>query len=105
MGPNAVKIFVDVVCQPDTFIWRPTVDVTYLEDCLQSFVSWLVNKVVFENAPDAIGHHSPIQKSASTPQSSGGRKPAPTAEKSASTQQSSGAKSAPTAMQQSTAAA
>jgi len=58
--PNSVKIFVDVVHQPDTFIWRSTVDVTYLEDCLLSFVSWHVNKLVFENTTDAIGQESPI---------------------------------------------
>jgi len=60
LRPNAVKIFVDVVHQPDTFIWTPTIDVTYLEDCLLSFVSWPVNKVVFENTKDATGQESPI---------------------------------------------
>ncbi|CAE6069698.1 unnamed protein product [Arabidopsis arenosa] len=69
LGPNAVKIFIDVVCQPETFIWRPTIDVTYLDDCLKTFVSWPVNKVVFQNTTDAIeksppsGRESPIQKS------------------------------------------
>jgi len=33
LGPAAMKIFVDAVLQPETFIWRPTMDVTYLEDC------------------------------------------------------------------------
>ncbi|KAG7589117.1 Isoprenoid synthase domain superfamily [Arabidopsis suecica] len=91
LGPNAVKIFVDVVCQPETFIWRPTIDVTYLEDCLQTFVSWPVNKVVFQNPTDAIGQQSPIQKAASTQQCSGG-KSAATAQKSVGTSQ----KTAPT---------
>lgn len=33
-GPNAVKVFVDVVHVPDTFLWRPTSEMTYLEDSL-----------------------------------------------------------------------
>ncbi|XP_020876122.1 uncharacterized protein LOC110227132 [Arabidopsis lyrata subsp. lyrata] len=90
LGPNAVKIFVDAVCQPETFIWRPTIDVTYLEDCLQTFVSWPVNKVVFQNPTDAIGQQSPIQKAASTQQCSGA-KSAATAQKSVGTSQKTAA--------------
>ncbi|CAE5960313.1 unnamed protein product [Arabidopsis arenosa] len=56
LGPKAVKVFVDSVLQPETFIWRPTIDMIYLEDCLMAFVSWPVNKVSFEN-PSA-GQHS-----------------------------------------------
>ncbi|AAF99830.1 Hypothetical protein [Arabidopsis thaliana] len=72
LRPNAVKIFVDVVHQPDTFIWTPTIDVTYLEDCLLSFVSWPVNKVVFENTKDATEGKSTAsaQKSLETSQKS-----------------------------------
>ncbi|KAG7572280.1 Transposase Tnp1/En/Spm-like [Arabidopsis suecica] len=63
LRPNAVKVFVDVVHQHNTFIWRPTIDITYIEDCLKSFVSWPANKVVFENTTDATGQQSPLQKS------------------------------------------
>jgi len=37
-GPKAVKVFVDSMLQPETFIWRPTMDMTYLKDCLMAFV-------------------------------------------------------------------
>ncbi|CAA7048866.1 unnamed protein product [Microthlaspi erraticum] len=70
LGPKAVKVFVDEVQQPDTFIWRPTMDVTYLEDCLLSCVAWPVNKVVFENTTNASGHKS-TQNSSSTGLKSG----------------------------------
>ncbi|XP_020889950.1 uncharacterized protein LOC110230714 [Arabidopsis lyrata subsp. lyrata] len=83
LGPAAVKIFVDAVIQPETYIWRPTIDVMYLEDCLQSSVAWPANKVVFENHADATCQKSPLhQASASTHQTttekaaaSGGKAP------------------------------
>ncbi|XP_020879181.1 uncharacterized protein LOC110227818 [Arabidopsis lyrata subsp. lyrata] len=82
LGPKAVKVFVDSVLQPETFIWRPTIDMAYLEDCLMAFVSWPVNKVSFET-------QSPRQHSASTDIPSGsksavGTKSAETSNKPAS---------------------
>lgn len=53
IGPKAVKVFVDSVIQPETFIWRPTFEMTYIEDCLMAFVSWPFSKVVFETASEA----------------------------------------------------
>ncbi|XP_020871070.1 uncharacterized protein LOC110225627 [Arabidopsis lyrata subsp. lyrata] len=64
LGPKAIKVFVDQVHQPETFIWRPTMEMTYLEDCVMAFVSWPVSKVVFENS--TTGHKSPLQNSAAT---------------------------------------
>ncbi|CAE6176640.1 unnamed protein product [Arabidopsis arenosa] len=84
LGPKAVKVFVDSVHQPDTFIWRPTMEVTYLEDCLMAFVSWPVNKVVFENPTTTTGQKSPLQKSASTDRPSSSKSSAET--KSAATE-------------------
>ncbi|CAA7034329.1 unnamed protein product [Microthlaspi erraticum] len=47
LGPNAVKVFVDVVHYPDTFLWRPTAELSNMEDSLKSFVAWPVNRVDF----------------------------------------------------------
>ncbi|CAB81143.1 putative protein [Arabidopsis thaliana] len=66
LGPAAVKVFVDVILQPETFIWRPTMDVTYLEDCLQSFVAWPAHKVSYENTTDSAVQKAPLQSSQST---------------------------------------
>ena len=66
LGPVAVKVFVDVILQPETFIWRPTMDVTYLEDCLQSFVAWPAHKVSYENTTDSAVQKAPLQISQST---------------------------------------
>ncbi|XP_020875416.1 uncharacterized protein LOC110226884 isoform X1 [Arabidopsis lyrata subsp. lyrata] len=89
LGPKAVKVFVDVVHEANTFIWRPTMDVTYIEDCLMSFVAWPFNKVVFENNPDGTGRLSPIQNYASTQTAHG--KSASSSQKSTAT----GSKSQP----------
>lgn len=48
LGPNAIKVFVDVVIEPDTFIWRPTEELSNLQDSLKTFVAWPVNRVVFD---------------------------------------------------------
>ena len=66
LGPGAVKVFVDVILQPETFIWSPTMDVTYLEDCLQSFVAWPTHKVSYENTTDSAVQKAPLQISQST---------------------------------------
>ncbi|KAL0897393.1 hypothetical protein Bca101_081354 [Brassica carinata] len=65
LGPKAVKVFLDVILEPDTFLWRPTSDVAYLEDCLMSFISWPVRKVVFENPPEGT-RKSPSHNTASS---------------------------------------
>ena len=51
LGPKAVKVFLDVVHEEGTYLWRPTMDLAYLEDCLHSFISWPARKVVFDNPP------------------------------------------------------
>lgn len=85
LGPKAVKVYVDVVHAPQTFIWRPTLDTTYLEECLMSFVAWPVTKVVFENTICSTSHKSPRQDSAATGQSSRGKLDAPAVSKSVAT--------------------
>lgn len=69
LGPNAVKVFVDVVVEPETFLWRPTAELSNLEDSLKSFVAWPVNRVVFYgvNTETPPGSFSPLQESAETP--------------------------------------
>ncbi|XP_033133157.1 uncharacterized protein LOC117127282 [Brassica rapa] len=59
LGPKAVKVFLDVVHEHGTYLWRPTMDHSYLEDCLHSFMSWPASKVVFDNPPEATRGQSP----------------------------------------------
>ncbi|CAE5960442.1 unnamed protein product [Arabidopsis arenosa] len=81
LGPNAVKVFVDVVHRPETFLWRPTAELQTIEDCLKSFVAWPARRVVFGTTSegDATTSRSPVatpqretvssqlEKSATTP--------------------------------------
>ncbi|CAA7023804.1 unnamed protein product [Microthlaspi erraticum] len=73
LGPKAVKVFIDQVHQPETFIWRSTMETTYIEDCLMSFVAWPATKIVLENSRDGTGYKSPFQNSVSTDQTAGGK--------------------------------
>ncbi|CAA7014673.1 unnamed protein product [Microthlaspi erraticum] len=73
LGPKAVKVFIDQVHQPETFIWRPTIETTNIEDCLLSFVAWPASKVVFENSRDGTRHKSPFQNSVLSDQALGGK--------------------------------
>ena len=66
LGPKAVKIFLDVVLESGTYLWRPTMDLAYLDDCLHSFISWPASKVVFENPPEATRQQSPTPNTASS---------------------------------------
>lgn len=72
LGPSAVKIFVDVVLEPHTFLWRPTASMRNLEHSLKSYVAWPLNRVMFETPTDTPISHvekytasplSPIRKS------------------------------------------
>lgn len=94
LGPSAVKVFVDKVLMPETFVWRPTMEMTYLEDCLKAFISWPVHKVVFENLPSASGNQkSSLQPSGSASKSSAGAKSA--ASKSTSSKSSASGSETP----------
>lgn len=93
LGPKAVKVFVDSVKQPDTSLWRPTAEISYLEDCLMAFVSWPLSKVDFENPSFPTGHNSTSEVSrsaskaksaATTSKSADGSKTSATASKAAS---------------------
>lgn len=60
LGPNAVKVLVDVVHYPDTFLWRPTAELSNLEDSLKSFVAWPFNRIDFGGEmPKTPGASSP----------------------------------------------
>lgn len=79
LGPKAVKVFVDSVKQPDTSLWRPTAEMSFLEDCLMAYVSWPLSKVDFENPSTPTGQNATSHASLSASKA----KSAATASKSA----------------------
>ncbi|XP_023635220.1 uncharacterized protein LOC111829660 [Capsella rubella] len=78
IGSKGVKVFLDVVHFPETFVWKPTMEKSHLEDCLNSFVAWPINKIVFEDAIDATGQKTLFCNSASTTEQISIRKSATT---------------------------
>ena len=55
LGPNAIKVYVDEVVNPDAYIWRPTVGKTTMEDYQNCFVAWPTNRVVFDSESSKTG--------------------------------------------------
>lgn len=49
LGPNAIKVYVDEVLNPDAYIWRPTVGKTAMEDYQNCFLAWPANSVMFDS--------------------------------------------------------
>ncbi|XP_020275086.1 uncharacterized protein LOC109849641 [Asparagus officinalis] len=49
LGPNAMIVWVDVPTSPEAFLWRPTPDMTSIEDAIGTKVAWPADKVVLEN--------------------------------------------------------
>lgn len=67
LGPNAMKVYVDVVVNPKAYLWRPTVNMRNVEDSLNCFVAWPANRVVMETTPES----PPLQPSTSKASSTG----------------------------------
>lgn len=69
LGPNQVKVFLDVVHVEKVFLWRPTAKIKYLGESLKSFISWSVDKCDFEDTidlqPHTISTKAPSPKNAS----------------------------------------
>lgn len=40
LGPNSVKVLVELVTKPEAFLWRPAPDMFTLEDALGEMVAW-----------------------------------------------------------------
>ncbi|KAL0815353.1 hypothetical protein Bca101_071797 [Brassica carinata] len=75
LGPNAVKVFVDVVHVPDIFLWRPSPEMTYLRDSVKQFVAWPADKCVFENNTESPSRRSPLQNEDSSSSKSSNHSP------------------------------
>lgn len=54
LGPNAFSIWIDIPKKHEAFLWRPTSDMTYIEDAVNSTIAWPANKVVLEKIPEMV---------------------------------------------------
>ncbi|XP_024021724.1 uncharacterized protein LOC21400762 isoform X1 [Morus notabilis] len=46
LGPNAMRVWVDVVKKPDAFLWRPTSEMTSIEEAVGCTIAWPADKVI-----------------------------------------------------------
>ncbi|KAL0556740.1 hypothetical protein IC582_005256 [Cucumis melo] len=45
IGPHAIRVWVGVATKPNAYLWRPTPEMTCIEEALESTVAWSSNKV------------------------------------------------------------
>ncbi|XP_058184475.1 uncharacterized protein LOC131301962 isoform X2 [Rhododendron vialii] len=55
IGPNAMKVWVDVAKKPEVFLWRPTSDLTYVVDAVGTTIAWPASQVIMDSSPGSIG--------------------------------------------------
>ena len=48
LGPNAVRVWVDVARKPEAFLWRPTSAMTTIEEAIGGNIAWPADKVIME---------------------------------------------------------
>ncbi|KAM6559822.1 hypothetical protein CsatA_029061 [Cannabis sativa] len=46
LGPNAMKVGIDVVRQPGAFLWRPIPAITCIEEAIGNTIAWPADKVI-----------------------------------------------------------
>uniref|UniRef100_A0A803QC80 DUF8039 domain-containing protein n=1 Tax=Cannabis sativa TaxID=3483 RepID=A0A803QC80_CANSA len=46
LGPNAMKVCVDLVKKPDAYLWRPTSIMSTIKEAVGSIIAWPTNKVI-----------------------------------------------------------
>lgn len=46
LGPNAMRVWVDLAKKPDAFLWRPTAEMTSIEEAVGCTIAWPADKVV-----------------------------------------------------------
>ncbi|KAH7838554.1 hypothetical protein Vadar_028050 [Vaccinium darrowii] len=51
LGPNAMRVWVDVAKNGATFSWRPTSDMETIEDAVGTTVAWPADKVLMDSTP------------------------------------------------------
>ncbi|KAK9943326.1 hypothetical protein M0R45_008938 [Rubus argutus] len=48
LGPNAMKVWVDIPNIPDAFLWRPTSNMTFIQQAQGKTVAWPVERVIMQ---------------------------------------------------------
>ena len=48
LGPNAMKVLVDISHKPDAFLWRPTSDMTCIKHAQGKTIAWPVERIIIQ---------------------------------------------------------
>ncbi|CAH9148420.1 unnamed protein product [Cuscuta epithymum] len=51
LGPKAMIVWVDGMARPESFLWRPTLEMTSIKDVIGSKIAWPSDRIVLENPP------------------------------------------------------
>ena len=46
LRPHAMRVWVDVVKKPGVYLWRPTSEMTTIEEAMGSTIAWPADKVL-----------------------------------------------------------
>lgn len=49
LGPNAMKVSVHIINNPDAFLWRPTINMTCIKEAHGKTIAWPVERVILQN--------------------------------------------------------
>lgn len=48
LGPNAMKVWVDIPIKPEVFLWRPTTKMTCIQEAQGKTIAWPAERVIME---------------------------------------------------------
>ena len=54
LGPNAAVVSVVVPKFSKAFLWRPSADMTYIEDAVKSKIAWPANRLIIDKTSETI---------------------------------------------------
>ena len=46
IGPNAARVSIDAVRNPNAFLWRPNSEMLHIEDAIGSTIAWPIDKII-----------------------------------------------------------
>ncbi|XP_012850059.1 PREDICTED: uncharacterized protein LOC105969828 [Erythranthe guttata] len=53
LGPNAIKVLVNVPIQPNAFLWRPTPNMTFIKESRGKTIAWHSERVILQSEEES----------------------------------------------------
>ncbi|XP_012845778.1 PREDICTED: uncharacterized protein LOC105965760 [Erythranthe guttata] len=48
LGPDAMKVLVDILIKPDAFLWRPTINMSLIQHAQDKIIAWPAESVILQ---------------------------------------------------------